>query len=79
MDEVTIWNRSFTTNEIQSLKNLPLIGNESGLVGYWRLDETNGTTVAFDSTANGHTGSLVQTARNVWVQPRLLATARRIS
>ena len=58
MDEVTLWNRALASNEVQTLKNLPLVGNETGLVGYWRLDDGTGP-YASDSTANAHTASLV--------------------
>ena len=44
LDEITVWNRALTTNEIQTLKNRPLAGNETNLVAYWRLDEGTGTT-----------------------------------
>ena len=57
VDEMTLWNRALSTAEISAKKNLPLVGNEANLVGYWRLDEASGTTTA-DATGNGHTGTL---------------------
>jgi hypothetical protein len=36
--------------------NKPLVGNEMGLVGYWKFDEAPGATTVADSvTAGGHT------------------------
>ena len=31
------------------------MGNETGLVGYWKFDEASGTTTADAVTATGHT------------------------
>jgi hypothetical protein len=55
IDEIAIWSRSFTAGEIAASWNLPLSGDENGLVGYWKFDD--GT--ADDSTANGHHGALL--------------------
>ena len=60
LDEISLWNRALTTNEIQSLKNLPLTGNEANLLAYWRLDEGLGTT-AGDATGHGYDGAFVST------------------
>ena len=35
--------------------NKALVGNEAGLVGYWKFDETSGTNAADSVTAAGHT------------------------
>ena len=51
IDEVRIWNRALTQNEIRNNMCQKLIGNEAGLVGYWRFDETAGNTY-FDSQTN---------------------------
>ena len=39
LDEIRIWNRVLTQNEIQTNYMLPLTGNETGLVLYYQLDE----------------------------------------
>jgi hypothetical protein len=46
MDEVRIWNVVRTTAEITSTMHKTLVGNETGLVGYWKFDEGTGTTSA---------------------------------
>jgi hypothetical protein len=38
----------------------------SGLIGYWKLDETSGSNVATDSSGKGNHGSLVNTSRLGW-------------
>jgi hypothetical protein len=44
MDELRLWNVVRTTAEITSTMHKTLVGNEAGLVGYWRFDEGTGTT-----------------------------------
>lgn len=54
-DELRVWNVARSATDIQSNYNRPLVGTESGLVGYWKFDETSGTTTADAVTAGGHT------------------------
>ncbi len=42
LDEVRIWNKALSQEQIQSTMNQPLSGNESGLVGYFTFDAQNG-------------------------------------
>ncbi|RKY58279.1 MAG: hypothetical protein DRP96_08705, partial [Candidatus Neomarinimicrobiota bacterium] len=39
IDEVRLWNVCRTQNEIRTAMNTALTGNETGLAGYWPLDE----------------------------------------
>jgi len=54
MSEVRFWNVARTQPEIQTSMNTTLIGNEAGLVAYWSLNQTTGTT-ATDNCTNGGT------------------------
>lgn len=55
IDEFRIWNVARSAADITRTMRTTLAGNEPGLVGYWKFDETTGTT-AVDSTASaGHT------------------------
>ena len=57
IDEVRVWNRALLQHEIDIQCSRRLIGNEPGLVGYWRFDEGSGNTV-FDQTDNGNNGTI---------------------
>ena len=52
MDEVRAWNTPRTLEEIQSNMYKSLVGNEAGLILYWRLDEESGNS-ALDSSPSG--------------------------
>jgi len=54
-DELRVWNVARSASEIKDNYNKPATGNEAGLVGYWKFDETSGTTAADSVTATGHT------------------------
>jgi len=57
IDEIRIWDITRTAQEIQDTTNRPLIGNEPGLVGYWKMDEGDGQQVV-DSSSGGIVGVL---------------------
>ena len=59
VDEVTLWSRALSATEISTQQNLPHAGSEANLVGYWRLDESIGsTTISDSSAAQSHPGTL---------------------
>ncbi|MCX6290365.1 MAG: peptide-N-glycosidase F-related protein [Bacteroidetes bacterium] len=58
LDEVRIWNIARTATEIQTNMAVALAGNETGLVGYYKLNEGLGSPLAYDGTVNSHTASL---------------------
>lgn len=55
IDEMSVWTRALTLEEIQSYKNRQLNGTESNLVAYWRFDETSGSTI-YDLSPSGLNG-----------------------
>lgn len=55
-DEVRIWDRALSQQELRDNRYFPLQGNEPGLVGYWRLDDTPDSQTAMDSSGNGNDG-----------------------
>jgi hypothetical protein len=57
IDEVRIWNRSRSHDEIKADLNYRLEGNEPGLIGYWQFDEGSGNTIG-DRTENGNQGTI---------------------
>ena len=44
--DVRVWNKARTAEEITADYAKRLNGREAGLIGYWPLDETNGTTLS---------------------------------
>ncbi|MFI9319271.1 LamG-like jellyroll fold domain-containing protein [Kitasatospora aureofaciens] len=61
LDELRIWNRVRSEAELTTDLNNRLIGNEPGLVAYYRFDEGAGTT-AYDQTDNAGHATLVGNA-----------------
>lgn len=64
IDEVAIFNRALSAEEIQATMYTRLNGDELGLVAYWDFDEGEGE-IAGDSSGNGNDGTLVGAE---WVQ-----------
>ncbi|MEJ2051955.1 MAG: LamG domain-containing protein, partial [Calditrichota bacterium] len=65
MDEVRIWNTVRTQAQIRANLCRKLTGSETGLQGYWRLDESSGT-LASDLTGNNG-GTLTNMENSDWV------------
>jgi len=57
IDEVTIWNRALTQEEIQNSMSSEFSGDEDGLQGYWKFNEGSGN-IAYDQSGNGNDGVL---------------------
>ena len=60
IDEVRIWSVAQTQSEIQENMYTYLEDTETGLFGYWRMNEGTGQT-AFDLSGNGYDGQLGST------------------
>jgi hypothetical protein len=58
LDEVRIWNIALTQGQIQATMNSELIGNEYGLVAYYKMSNRTGTTLTDDSFSGGHDGTI---------------------
>jgi hypothetical protein len=57
MDEIRIWNSARSQSDINANKNAIISPSTSGLKGYYKLDETSGTSAA-DATGSGYTGTV---------------------
>ena len=71
IDDVSVWNKALTQNEVQSIMNNGLTGTETGLISYWKFDEGTGQTIGDSkSTNHGTLGSTTGTDTNdpTWVQ-----------
>lgn len=58
ISDVRIWSVARTASEIADNKDVRLEGNETGLAGYWKLNDGSGTSASDSGTAN-HTGNFV--------------------
>jgi alpha-tubulin suppressor-like RCC1 family protein len=57
IDEVRVWSAARTASELNANKSVALQGNETGLIGYWRLDDGTGASAA-NAVAGGAAGTL---------------------
>ncbi len=56
IQEVRIWNVARSQSQILNSKDIQLLGNETGLVGYWRLNDGSGQSITdYSSTNNAGT------------------------
>jgi len=58
LDEVRIWNKALTLEQIEEQRNHQLWGNELGLAAYYKMNDGFGSTTASDSTGTGKTGQM---------------------
>ena len=66
MDEVRIWNVARSQADIQTSMCKKLVGNESGLVAYYKMTDGNGTTLS-DNSVKSNNGTLFNMDNEDWV------------
>ena len=66
IDEVRIWNYARSQSQIRANMHKSLIGNESGLVAYYKMSDGTGTTLT-DNSSYSNNGTLTNMASNDWV------------
>ncbi|MDB4534085.1 T9SS type A sorting domain-containing protein [Vicingaceae bacterium] len=57
IDEVSFWTSALSSSDIRDNLCLKQVGNEASLIGYWRFDESTGSSLA-DHTSNAYHGTL---------------------
>ena len=62
--DVRLWSTARSAGDISSLMAQRLVGNESGLAGYWKLDESSGGTAAA-ANPGGPAGAVAGTATHL--------------
>jgi len=83
MSDIRIWNIVRSAADISANYQRRLVGNDTGLVGYWKLNQGNGTgwgsyTTALDSTINRAHGALINfsSPSSNWVLSNLVFRPR---
>jgi hypothetical protein len=66
LSDLRIWTVERSAAQILANYNKRLVGNEAGLVGYWKMNEGSGTTVA-DSTSGAFNGTFSSGTDVTWV------------
>jgi len=77
VDEVAIWDTTRTATQIRDTMCTTLVGNEDGLVAYYRFDQesTAGQTTLYDLTSNANNGTLTSMdPENDWVSSTAFTT-----
>jgi hypothetical protein len=57
IDEVSMWEKALTVEEIQSYMSISPTGDENGLVGYWDFSEGE-DNILYDHSSNGNDGTI---------------------
>jgi len=63
IDEVRLWNRALSDQQIRCQRLLSLNGNEPGLILYYRCNEASSAQSLCDATGNGQSGRMRSGAR----------------
>ena len=65
IDEIKIWNRALSQNEIKANMHIPLNGDEENLVAYYDFNDVSDTVVN-DLSGNGNTGKVRVHDNDFW-------------
>lgn len=57
IDDLRVWNVARTQAQISGDRKKELVGNEAGLVAYWKFNEPTSSTTVDDATANNNDGT----------------------
>ncbi len=55
--EMRVWNVARTSTQLNATRKSTLTGNETGLVAYWPMNESSGSTIN-DKSGRGHAGAI---------------------
>ncbi|MHC4075761.1 MAG: hypothetical protein ACYSRZ_05030, partial [Planctomycetota bacterium] len=77
IDEVAIYNRALSAEDVQKIMYRKLTGDEEGLVGYWDFDEGEGTDV-YDLSGNGNDGTVLGVVWTDSIPPVGICTNRQL-
>jgi hypothetical protein len=64
LDELRVWDRALTANEVSTLHTKKINDSNPGLIGYWSFNETSGNNV-LDKSSNGFDGTIKGNAERV--------------
>jgi hypothetical protein len=74
IDELSIWTRACSADEIQGKMYIPLKGNEPGLAAYWSMNKGSGVQL-IDRSGNGNVAVLHGPVWNIVSSPKQTETA----
>ncbi len=63
IDEVRIWDKNLSENDINNHKSQYVSANSANLIGYWHLNEGSGNTVE-DQTTGNYSGTIINATYN---------------
>ena len=74
VDELSLWDRSFSNDDIHSLMSLSLSGEEESLLGYWNFDEESYPIVYDQSSYENHAENINSAGYSIDTPPVMNAT-----
>nr|NQU93946.1 VCBS repeat-containing protein [Bacteroidota bacterium] len=65
LEEIRIWNIARDSIKIRESMHLPLLGQETGLIGYWQFND--GTGMVLTDIKSGYDGTLINMDDSDWI------------